>query len=545
MSDRGKWCRAAALAAALMLVGGACSSDSDAAGGGAETTAGGETSTESTSTTAPAGSELFGAGGALELLPLQTSGTRIVDTSGRDVLLRGANVNSLGEYWQGLPEVPATIPMTDEDWDLMASHGFSVIRLLITWSRVEPERGQIDQAYLDEIEEMVEAAAAHGIYSVIDMHQDAYSAFIYTSDANECMRGTSPAKGWDGAPEWATLTDGLSTCLERGDRNSSQAVEAAWNHFYGNTDGIRDHFVAAWASVAERFAGRPEVAGFDLLNEPENPMPAGELQPIYEAFMAETIEAIRAAQTEAGAPFEHILFVEPALPAADLSRGLVPPTAAAFGGRTENVGISIHNYMESINHIIPLESLNDSTASLSEAIGVPNWGGEYGFWNTEPDTLAVAIRYALDEDANRWGGAWWQWRQSCGDPHSVQWENGVVVNGDDRQIHLNILGCPGNTDLGPNDDFLRIVGRGFARATPGVLDALTSDVETGALSVSGTATAAGGTLVVWSPTPSDDAATVTVEGLAEVEEHEVVGGRYLTATVSAAGPYRLQIAAVG
>ena len=57
------------------------------------------------------------AGEVIELLPLQTADRRIVDTAGRDVLLRGANVNSLGEYWQGVPAIAPTIPVTDADWD--------------------------------------------------------------------------------------------------------------------------------------------------------------------------------------------------------------------------------------------------------------------------------------------------------------------------------------------------------------------------------------------------------------------------------------------
>ena len=81
----------------------------------------------------------------VELAPLQTADRRIVDTAGRDVLLRGANVNSLGEYWQGVPAIPPTLPVTEADWDLMASRGFSVVRLLVTWSRVEPVRDVIDE----------------------------------------------------------------------------------------------------------------------------------------------------------------------------------------------------------------------------------------------------------------------------------------------------------------------------------------------------------------------------------------------------------------
>ncbi|MGB3055316.1 MAG: cellulase family glycosylhydrolase, partial [Acidimicrobiales bacterium] len=434
-------------------------------------------------------------GRPLELLPLQTLDRRIVDTAGRDVLLRGANINSLGEYWQGAPTVPANTPVTSADWDEMAARGFSVVRLLITWSRVEPTRGTIDQNYLDEVDRHVQEAASRGIYTVIDMHQDAYSAFIYTTDPASCPAGTSPAKGWDGAPAWATLTEGLSTCLRNGDRNSSPAVEAAWNNFYDDVDGIRTNFTQAWAAVAARFAGRPEVAGYDILNEPEVSRPAAQLQPLYDDLLADTIRAIRSA--EATAPFDHIVFVEPAIPAGDQSRGLVIPSPAALDGDVSNISASVHNYMEAIGDQLTLEAMNDLIESLTASLGVPNWGGEYGFWDTAPTTLAKAHRYAADEDAHLWGGAWWQWRQSCGDPHSVQWSNGEVVVPDGDSVHLNITSCPDNTDLEPNDAFLDVVGRGYPRAAPGRLTSVTSDIASGHLVVRGTTTDAGDTLVVW------------------------------------------------
>ena len=489
-----------------------------------------------------AASDLTAAGGPLELLPVQTANRRLVDTAGRDLLLRGANVNSLGEYWQGVPTVPTTIDVTDADWDAMAARGFSVVRLLITWSRVEPTRGSIDQAYLDRVDAAVGDAASRGIYTVIDMHQDAYSAFISTTDPSSCPAGTSPAKGWDGAPAWATLTDGLSTCLRSGDRNSSPAVERAWNNFYDDVDGIRGRFVAAWAAVAQRFAGRPEVAGYDILNEPEVSRPAAELQPIYDDLLADAILAIRAAEAGAGATFDHVVFVEPAIPAADPSRGLVIPSPAALNGDVTNISSSVHNYMESITDQFTLEAMNDLIETITLGLGVPNWGGEYGFWDTEPDTLATARRYAADEDDQRWGGAWWQWRQSCGDPHAVYWSGGTVVAPTGISTHLNALDCPANTDLGPTDEFLDIVGRGYPRATPGHLDAVHSDIDSGELEVLGTAAAAGGRLVVWTPTADDQAHRVSHEGLTDVVEHAVAGGRVISATVVAPGPYALRIA---
>jgi len=477
--------------------------------------------------------------GVIELLPLSTSkDRRIVDADGRDVLLRGANVNSLALYWQGVPTVDTTIPVSAEDWDTMAAHGFSVIRLLVTWANVEPAKGEIDEDYLEQVDEYVAAAAEHGIYSVIDMHQDAYTSFLSTEDAADCEPGTTPAKGWDGAPEWAVLSDDLSTCLTGSDRNSSPAVNRAWNHFYDDTDGIRTAFAEMWGKVAEHFAGRPEVAGYDVLNEPETSLPEPELAPKYQALLVDVIGAIRDA--EADADFQHIIFVEPTVPAGDPVNGIVIPDPKAAGVDIANISGSVHNYSESIGGG-SIEGLNDGIEGITAGIGVPNWGGEYGFWDTSPETLEKAGRYAADEDDHRWGGAWWQWRQSCGDPHAVQWEGDEVVAPTDDSVHLNVLGCPDNEDLGPNDAFLDILGRGYPRATPGRLTELRSEVESGRLLVRADATEAGGELLVWTPTEDDADHAVTVEGLSDVVEHEVDGGRLVTATVDAPGEYVLRV----
>jgi endoglycosylceramidase len=413
-----------------------------------------------------------------------------------------------------------------------------VIRLLVTWANVEPTKGTIDEDFVAQVDEYVAKAAEHGIYSVIDMHQDAYTTFLFTEDPTDCKGGTAPAKGWDGAPKWAVISDDLSTCLAGSDRNSSPAVNRAWNNFYDDVDGIRSAFAAMWGKVAEHFAGRPEVAGYDLLNEPETSLPEAELAPKYQALLVDVIDAIRKA--ESSADFDHIIFVEPTVPAGNPSNGLVIPDPKGAGVDTANISASVHNYSESIGGG-SIEGLNDGIEGIIAGIGVPNWGGEYGFWDTSAETLQKARRYAADEDAHRWGGAWWQWRQSCGDPHAVQWDGGEVVAPTEDSVHLNVLGCPDNEDLGPNEAFLDIVGRGYPRATPGRLTKLTSDVESGVLVVEAKADEAGGELVVWTPTKDDADHQVTVDGLDDVVEHEVDGGRIITATVDAAGAYSLWV----
>ena len=107
--------------------------------------------------------------------------------------------------------------------------------------------------------------------------------------------------------------------------------------------------------------------------------------------------------------------------------------------------------------------------------------------------------------------------------------------------HLNRLDCPDNTDLGATDEFLDILGRSYPRAAPGRLVEVRSDPATGLLKVKATATEAGGELVIWTPTASDDAHPINVFGLTDVVEHEVDGGRIITATVTEAGIYALWI----
>lgn len=508
----------------LVLVS-ACSGNGGAAGPTPASGGAGSTATEARTAANP-----------VALRPLHASkDLRVVDDQDRDVLLRGANITSLGEYWQGDKDHPPTLPTTDADWAAMQAHGLSVVRLIITWSRVEPERGRIDNGYLDQIDGYVKAAAAHGIYTVIDMHQDAFSSFISTKDASECAAGTEPGKGWDGAPKWATLTNGANTCITR-ERNDSPAVVAAWNNFYDNTDGIRDRFAASWGAVAARFAGRAEIAGFDLLNEPEVSRPGAELTPKYDELVKVTVIAIREAQAAAKAPFEHLIFVEPAIPAANPGYGIVIPDPKRIGMEPKGIVAGPHNYAESIQSEVTIDSMNNLFLSASQGLGVPLWVGEYGFWDTKPETLAKVKRFAADQDRLVLGGAWWQWRQPCGDPHSIKW-GGWAVMQPEVSNHLNKLQCPGGKDLGPTDEFLSVLGRAYPRAAPGRIKKLTSDPISATLAIEADGAPTGIELVVWTPTAAHK---VTTEGLRDVKEQPVGNGRIITATTTA-DHYRFEL----
>jgi endoglycosylceramidase len=513
-----RWWRIGAASVSVALLVGACVAGGDPGGVGSGGGGGGK-----------------GRSPVRELAPLSVARSgrlRIVDDRGREVLLRGANLNALGDYHQADPALPPTHPPTDADWDEMAANGFSVVRLIVSWSALEPERGVFDEGYLDRIRAAVDEAAERGLYTVVDFHQDAYGKFVATPDGTVCPAGTEAAIGWDGAPEWATLTDGQSTCRPPGYREGAPAVQAAFRNFYANADGIRAAFVDTVARVAGELADEPAVAGYDLLNEPNLVLPTAQTTARYTELVGDLVTSIRAAESDAGG-FPHLLFLEP------IVLFPLPGTMPAEGFTADrDIVFAPHNYAESIGpRILTVEQTMDFGTVTAGQRGWPLWIGEYGIFETTPEKLDVLRRLAAAQDRALVGGAAWQWRQHCGEPHTVG-NPGNVAQG--RVVQLNFVDCPGDRDGGPNESFLRIVGRSYPRAAPGELTEVVSDPATGALRVAGTTQAGGrrGELVVW--LRGDDDPEIDVSGLSRPRVTPVDGGAYVTARPTG-GAYRLTI----
>ena len=444
----------------------------------------------------------------------------IVDASGRQTLLRGVNVNSLGDYWQANRKYPTVVPVTGADWDRIAAQGFDSVRLLISWSSLEPRRGTFDRAYLSKVRAAVTAAKARGIYSIIDMHQDAWGKYIATPKGTTCPEGTEPAKGWDGAPKWATLIDGFSTCTPGG-REASPAAQEAWRAFYANDRGIRDELVKAWGVVASAFRTEPAVAGYDLLNEP-NQGTDNAYQQGLPVFYGDAIAAIRRAERPKGS-IDHIVFVEPTVYGQD-PFPIVFPTVTA----EDNIVFAPHNYGDSITSI-PVEGLFDYFQSIATKADTPLWIGEYGWFDVSAKNTAALGRYAAKEDALlAAGSAWWQWRQACGDPHSIGYD-GAKPN---DQVHFQRNGCPGDVNDGVVDEWA-CASRAYPMRSPGHLTALTSDCTTGVMTATGT-TPTKGTLVAWYPGPTRPEVSVPGSRLARVRGGWIV-------SVPVAGDYTVTL----
>jgi len=509
--------RALLVVVATALVAAACSSS----GGGGQSTA-------TTTAPAPIGGDLR------PLHAVRGADARVLDDQGRQVLLRGVNLNGFGSYYQANAAYPATVPVTDADWTAMQQQGFDVVRLLISWSSIEPSKGTFDQGYLDTIHSAVDAAAAHGIYAVLDMHQDAWGQSVASPVPVTCPSGATPGIGWDGAPAWATITDGADTCAVAGVRELAPNVVRAFENFYANTDGVQDELVKTWAAVATEFAADPAVAGYDLFNEPNWGTDVGSSGARLGAFTKKATAAIRTAESAVSNGFSHIVFFEPVV--LYPNGGTTPPANTVSD---PNMVFAPHNYSESIDPGT-IEQKFAAVAATATDYGTTFWIGEYGWFDATPENAAKAVRYAAAEDQYRVGGTWWQWKQACGDPHSVGKPGGTPA---DEIIEYTRNGCPGDVDHGVIDEWRPVMTRAYPRSAPGQLTKLTSDPTTGAFSVSATLGKANpaGLLDLWIPDRGHGTPSVSGTGIGPVHVQPVDGG--FRALIPVTGDYTVTIAA--
>ena len=292
-----------------------------------------------------------------------TDGVVFRDEEGRMLLLRGVNVSNASK---GPPFFPQWFE--PEHFQMLAERGTNVVRFLVIWEAVEPEEGVFDAEYLDMVEERVQWATDAGIYVLVDMHQDIWG----------------PKFGGDGAPEWATLDHGLPFNPQPGGswflKYGEPAVCQAFQSFWDNEQGIRDHFVMAWQEVAARFADNPKVVGYDIINEPwfgnhDLLDPEGFESDVLTPFYQAVTEGIREVDSN------HLVFLEPsAVKGLGWAGGLEP-----FGDPL--VAYAPHYYHAGLEYTDKYTDTKENMAEVflmmqeeAEALGGPVLMGEFGFY---------------------------------------------------------------------------------------------------------------------------------------------------------------------
>ncbi|HSS95255.1 MAG TPA: cellulase family glycosylhydrolase [Candidatus Dormibacteraeota bacterium] len=218
----------------------------------------------------------------------------IADDRNRMVLLHGAIPASLIDFWSSAnpaeidappfypidpaaydgrcpdnsPTMPVP-PLCRQDLVDMAALGFNSLRLPLSWSLLEPSRGQFNQMYIDRVAQVVDWARPLGIYVIIDLHQNAYSRYVGRPNSPPLPGGSKVNLRYKtGAPAWATITDGFPSEDYASQREANPAVLEADTNFWYNRSGIQDEYISAVAQLANRFKGDSTVAGYSIFNEP-------------------------------------------------------------------------------------------------------------------------------------------------------------------------------------------------------------------------------------------------------------------------------------
>lgn len=286
---------------------------------------------------------------------LRVDGAQFRDGAGAAVILRGVDV-------AGNSKVPPFRGITNAaQLDPLPRWGMNVVRLLFTWEAYEPQPGTYDAAYLDDYVATARAAAARGLYVIVDFHQDAFSRFS--------LGGCG-----EGFPSWAlppTVTpatpDNGAACADWGKRMLGDAeLTRSWDAFYGDAFGARTRYLVMIARVVAALAGEPMVIGYDLLNEPGGDERA-QIGPLYE----DAARAIRAVDSAA------ILFVSPAnITSAGNATMLAKPGFSSFVYSPHYYDptlILFHGWQGSDEKVA-----FDEMSSTAAAWGVPLFVGEYG-----------------------------------------------------------------------------------------------------------------------------------------------------------------------
>jgi len=470
----------------------------------------------------------------IQLLPLHAEpdpvrGGAIVDSAGRQVLLRGVNVNAFAEYWSSR-DFPTTFPFEETDAEMIAGIGWNAVRLLLSWSRVEPAPGQYDDAYLDEIEDAVATLARHGVYTILDLHQDAWGPTLAARPDENCGDGQEPAFGWDGAPGWATLDDGLPRCTTAGLRESSPAVRRAWEAFFGFEIGpgdvpVHTRYMEMLAHVAGRFASNAAVAGIDLMNEP-NAFTAADMFGLASLY-AGSWARIRQAEREAGG-FPHLILFEPSAIWSAVGQG--PPPSFEHD---DDFVYAPHIYTGGFDNG-PISASAFQVACDEAALfeGVPVLTGE---WGSDPRRASdpndpYFLEHQRLQDEFQFGATLWTWRESCGDPHKA---------GDYRAGRIPMVwgefevDCRTNEIVGRRGDLIDQLTRPLVRAAPGRIDSIEYDPVSGDFAVGGSTEVTGAELVVFYPAAKHGAPAAETSGLGELKRSAApAGGTYLHAATA-------------
>ncbi|MEV7602758.1 cellulase family glycosylhydrolase [Kitasatospora sp. NPDC089797] len=329
--------------------------------------------------------------------------TALTDARGRQLRLRGVNLDKYAEA-------------TPADLDAVAAQGFTLVRLPVSWTRLEPERGRLDPVELRRIRQLLDRADQLGLLVLVDFHQDVYGP--------EFVGGTG------GIPAWATRDDGLPFTPDPDDWFAGYfqpAVQAAFRHLYDDPD-LRRWQADFYTRLARELRGHRSLLGYDLFNEPFGPVAGDPADPAVLAAASADLErgrladmyrrliaAVRRVDSRAW------LFVEPTV----LVGQGVPTALPGFGDPrpgAPRLGYAPHFYDTAVENGADwnpadgfVEQYTAAITGYPAAHRLPVLVGEWGPPNPRtPGNTALVRRQVAAMDGFAEGWTLWYWCRGTG-----------------------------------------------------------------------------------------------------------------------------------
>jgi aryl-phospho-beta-D-glucosidase BglC (GH1 family) len=353
---------------------------------------------------------------------LQVKGNRVVDESGKAILLRGACIGgwmNMENFIDGFPGVESALRrtmaetigeeqsryfftrlldnfFTKDDVEYIKKCGANTVRLPLNYRHFEDDENPFEykEAGFKRLEQAVSWCEQQGVYVIFDMHA---------------------VQGWQNA-HWHS--------------DNENALSLFWTHRQ-----FQERLKKLWQEIARRFKGRAVVAGYELMNEPVANTPAGDLPHMFGSHYTPKWHIINRVYRELTAAIRevdnrHIVFLEGDR-YGQLFDGFDPPFA-------ENLVYSNHNYTAAGFGPGPYpgsykKNRSDETsvesdfwdkerqkelfagtggAVFAKKHGVPLWVGEFGAqYNTGAEDLPYRI-VAMDDQLgayNDFGAHWTTW----------------------------------------------------------------------------------------------------------------------------------------
>ncbi|MCP4867239.1 MAG: glycoside hydrolase family 5 protein [Proteobacteria bacterium] len=204
----------------------------------------------------------------LDTQRLTSDGRRLLDSLGREVLLRGINCGGRSKFppyfpfafvESGVPGqdlAPTFAEAMEAYCDRLTGWGLNTVRLPFSWEALEPTRGTFDELWLARYVALTEAIGRRGLRVIVDFHQDVFGRPWYG----------------DGFPLWACDRPLLEVPSHSpkwfmGYVNSDD-VRRNFDRFWTNDDGLQDAFERMWTKMASTLSVLDAVVGFEVFNEP-------------------------------------------------------------------------------------------------------------------------------------------------------------------------------------------------------------------------------------------------------------------------------------